>query len=384
MESKFWAEDFSTLFRSTAFLPNCEMNDAEKLNALTRLIVIVTAILYLTKNKYFWTFLVVGILVVFSLYYVRDNSTVETFVPDRFGSNMPRDAAITPIIPPHIFGNSFYNAQFPTFGHTQPLPSTQYGGGSAAPHPFELGEVPNYQATTHLEVADSFGGYAAPHDRPNQLLNNPNTVAHFNRPMLVNQFENYGLPQSSHFPVVHDNLNFYNTPQFQTQSQILPSQVQPLNFGTYQESNYGFWDNDPSGQVVNYGSSLDYPSNAPVVGNLPPGSMFTDDVYDFDNFSSDRDGYDRDDSYFEPQSHVWRGVDYLGRSNVDHLSEVHPINMFQASTNAGAFHSRGAVEDSFTDHALQFRGAMINQYIAKKENERHDRRRAPVQRGARR
>jgi len=373
MENKFWTEDLTMLFRGMAILPNGSMTDVEKLNALTRLVIIVTIVLYLLKNRHCWTFLVVGLVVIITLYYTR-TTTVENFTPDRFGCNMPRSAAITPIVVPHIYGNSWYNAQFPTFGH-QDLTTNPYGAGNSAPHPFDFADVPNHQSVTHMEVADAFGGYSAPLDRGSGY--SPQSYGY-----VHNAFENYPMPRMSDCPVYHQNLG-QNIPAFQTQTQV--ENFSPLmGYSSGYATPQGHIYPDQSGQMVDYGSELDYPSNAPVLNNIPPGSMFSDDVY---NYYNDVGGFNEDtydEPFFQPYSREWQGIDYLARSNVDHISEITPLDMFQANTNPGMYQAREVAEDAYTTSALQFRGSMMNQFIAKKENERKARRCHPIQRGSRR
>lgn len=61
---KFWLEDPSVLFTNLEVVPKKDMTQNEKLNAMTRLIVVVSLVL-LVMNKPWWvTFLIVGVVAV--------------------------------------------------------------------------------------------------------------------------------------------------------------------------------------------------------------------------------------------------------------------------------------------------------------------------------
>lgn len=62
--SKFWLEDFSVLFRSLQICPNRDMSNADRLNALTRIIILIAAILYCFKFPGWGIFLAVGFFVI--------------------------------------------------------------------------------------------------------------------------------------------------------------------------------------------------------------------------------------------------------------------------------------------------------------------------------
>jgi hypothetical protein len=66
----FWLEDSSALFETFDIIPNADMNDMERLNAMTRAIIIISAIMFVVKFPAWWVFLVFGIIVVIILWFI--------------------------------------------------------------------------------------------------------------------------------------------------------------------------------------------------------------------------------------------------------------------------------------------------------------------------
>lgn len=69
---KFWLEDPSALFQSLTLIPQCDMSIPERLNALTRLILVITLILFFLRLCW-WLFLLLGIIMVIILYLIYYN-----------------------------------------------------------------------------------------------------------------------------------------------------------------------------------------------------------------------------------------------------------------------------------------------------------------------
>lgn len=79
MGEKFWIEDPAVLVKNLRFFPTSDMTLDEKLNSLTRLVLIVTAVLVYLKFKYRWIFLLSALLIIAFLRYgncVRENFTI--------------------------------------------------------------------------------------------------------------------------------------------------------------------------------------------------------------------------------------------------------------------------------------------------------------------
>lgn len=68
----FWLERPSDLFKSGRFLPSPDMNKVERLNAITRLLLVVTAVLFLSGTGRTWlTVLITGVAVVLTIYFLN-------------------------------------------------------------------------------------------------------------------------------------------------------------------------------------------------------------------------------------------------------------------------------------------------------------------------
>lgn len=72
---KFWTEDPCVILSNLKFLPTSDMTRDEKLNALTRLTLIVAGGLYWAKYEFWFTFLIIALLLIVLLKYagVKEN-----------------------------------------------------------------------------------------------------------------------------------------------------------------------------------------------------------------------------------------------------------------------------------------------------------------------
>lgn len=66
---KFWAEDPMKLVSNYTFLPSVGMTYPTLLNAMTRLIIIVSLLLFMLSIGEWWIFLVLGIVIVCLMWY---------------------------------------------------------------------------------------------------------------------------------------------------------------------------------------------------------------------------------------------------------------------------------------------------------------------------
>lgn len=71
---KFWLEDITDLFRQVTILPNSDMTEEERLNTMTRLVIIISIILLLFGIGSWLLFLVLGVVLVIVLYYANVKS----------------------------------------------------------------------------------------------------------------------------------------------------------------------------------------------------------------------------------------------------------------------------------------------------------------------
>lgn len=70
IQPMFWIEDPSALFQTFDVIPDMNMTDAERLNAMTRVIIIITVIMFLFKFQAWWLFLCLGLIVVIIIWYI--------------------------------------------------------------------------------------------------------------------------------------------------------------------------------------------------------------------------------------------------------------------------------------------------------------------------
>lgn len=75
----FWLDDPCILVKSLNLIPTQKMNNAERLNALTRLLILITLGMWLSGSEHYITVLVVGILLIL----VMRNTQKEGFRPRR-------------------------------------------------------------------------------------------------------------------------------------------------------------------------------------------------------------------------------------------------------------------------------------------------------------
>lgn len=66
----FWFENPSELFSTFDLIPNADMNNAERLNAMTRVIIIISAIMFAFKFPVWWIFLGLGMIIIIILWYI--------------------------------------------------------------------------------------------------------------------------------------------------------------------------------------------------------------------------------------------------------------------------------------------------------------------------
>jgi hypothetical protein len=68
---KFWLEDFCSLYSSMDCFPKKEMSQNQKLNAMTRLILVLSIVLYFIGKTWWLTFLILGLAVIIVIKYAR-------------------------------------------------------------------------------------------------------------------------------------------------------------------------------------------------------------------------------------------------------------------------------------------------------------------------
>jgi hypothetical protein len=74
MYNTFWLQSPSSLFDDFTIIPNVHMDEDERFNSLTRLILLLTIILYFFSYKHWLLFLIIGIIVIIFLWKNRNMS----------------------------------------------------------------------------------------------------------------------------------------------------------------------------------------------------------------------------------------------------------------------------------------------------------------------
>lgn len=114
-DSKFWVEDPCILISDIKVFPTAEMNKDEKLNALTRLSIIISIIMYLMKYKYWFMFLVLAILIIILLKYIK--------VPNK---DAPVQKEHFTIVPTYLGTDFQQTTVTPTFAEEWQIPPPAY------------------------------------------------------------------------------------------------------------------------------------------------------------------------------------------------------------------------------------------------------------------
>lgn len=96
-EKKFWIKDPCVLFSDPQFVPTSNMTKAEKLNAISRLVIVISIVMYCMKYENWLYFLLISLLIIILLNYSTNSKNSEdskpvtedfTVVPTYIGNDM--------------------------------------------------------------------------------------------------------------------------------------------------------------------------------------------------------------------------------------------------------------------------------------------------------
>lgn len=96
----FWIENPKVLFYTFELMPNSDMTDVERLNAMTRIIIVIAAIMFLFKFPVWWLFLSLGLMVVIIFWYImkgRETMYGDYVRKQREYLRKPKKAILRPI-----------------------------------------------------------------------------------------------------------------------------------------------------------------------------------------------------------------------------------------------------------------------------------------------
>ena len=139
MNDKFWVEDPCILFLDPVFFPSNNQTREQKLNALTRLVIVVTVIMYISEYDNWLLFLVVALLVIILIQYIsksreyeggklRENFTFTNRYTDLPYERTNDGSFITTLAPPQAETELLPPVNFDT-GETELIPLDGYNNG---------------------------------------------------------------------------------------------------------------------------------------------------------------------------------------------------------------------------------------------------------------
>jgi hypothetical protein len=64
MEEEFWLYDPTNIFKSLSLIPRKNMSHVEKLNCMSRVLILATLIMFFFKFKYWWVVLLIGLFTI--------------------------------------------------------------------------------------------------------------------------------------------------------------------------------------------------------------------------------------------------------------------------------------------------------------------------------
>jgi hypothetical protein len=133
---KFWIEDPCVLISDLVFFPTAGMTREQKLNALTRLAVVIAVIMYAMEYKYWHTFLLVAILSLVIIEYaskIKDKKEGFTITPTRIGDDF-HETVVAPTfseqerIPPPAY-DMYTDVEFTDIPFEEPVRPQAYPYG---------------------------------------------------------------------------------------------------------------------------------------------------------------------------------------------------------------------------------------------------------------
>lgn len=137
--SKFWVEDPCALFTDLALFPTTDMSKEGKLNALTRLAIVIAIVMYFMKYEHWFMFLVLSILVIIVLNYAGAAS--ESFKKGNASQKKSKDdldeseVEDFTIVPTYVGTDFQQTVVAPTFAEEWQVPPPAYDIYTQVPYP---------------------------------------------------------------------------------------------------------------------------------------------------------------------------------------------------------------------------------------------------------
>lgn len=118
-EVKFWIEDPSILLNDLVFFPTVDMTREQKLNALTRLAIVIAVVMYFMEYKHWLTFALIAIL---ALVVVQYSSASR----EKCDTEKPKVIEEFTIVPTHIDDDFSTTVVAPLFAEEHRVPPPAY------------------------------------------------------------------------------------------------------------------------------------------------------------------------------------------------------------------------------------------------------------------
>lgn len=135
-DEKFWVEEPCSLFGDMTFFPTKSMTKTEKLNALTRLAIAISIVMYFMKYDHWFTFLILAILIIIILNYSGNSETFkkEEIKEEKEDEEEPLIENFS-IVPTYSGTNFQQTIVAPTFAEEWQIPPPAYDIYTQVPYP---------------------------------------------------------------------------------------------------------------------------------------------------------------------------------------------------------------------------------------------------------
>lgn len=397
MEESFWVLDPKSLVSSLNMIPTCEMTDDEKLNALTRLTIAVSLVMYLSKYKNTTTFLVASLIIIVILFITKkvavNRGYIEGFYPDTGRSTQKR--RVEPVIPSRSHDVSTWG------NNTHSASNTDYVTDISQYHPLEgsVGAEPESMIEP-FHVAD---------------LCDPNCRCSHGcacKGGLSHRCDHVVPPQHPSF--VREDLGPYSVHASTVQPNMYSVDAQPdpinanlgISHATHQRDAYWaeprhpwFHRNDP--QLVRDHWSGPRRSEMPtrdqqsmfMSGFEAQGSVPLDQIYDArDSSYGDPDRAYLDDQlgqikYYYGNVDAYRAPNFIIRSKVDHADVMTPMGLVQphyvrspyVQGQFAVYGTREQAHNKWMDDTTRHREELMERQMRKRNSEMWQLRNSPLQ-----
>jgi hypothetical protein len=163
----FWAKDPTVLFQNFVVFPTPDMTKDEKLNALTRLAIMVSIIMYFMEYQHWFIFLILSLLVIVILAYAGDPETFKTKSLEESDVNVDDNIEKFTVTPTYVGTDFQQTVVSPTYAEEWQNPPPAYDlytnvPSTMYPNTFETPLIPQsypygqYLTKTNLLPGDEY------------------------------------------------------------------------------------------------------------------------------------------------------------------------------------------------------------------------------------